>query len=252
MYKYNSILLNIPHSSKFIPDYSEYYDNIALFSGIKSLTDHYTDEIFDISNNNNLLSQVHKYSRFYCDVERYWDDNLEVMSSFGQGAIYRNNCDEKLIRIENKIDFNKIKNIYDNYYVEFNKKIDGLLKQYDDCLIIDCHSFNSIPLQMDLNKNLNRPDICIGFNECNILSNKLNQILGNVKNYFNKRGYSVGYNNPFSGSIMTDEFKNNNNVDSIMIEINKKLYLNENNSEKNSNFEAIKKMINELTMSLIN
>lgn len=252
MYKYNSILLNIPHSSKFIPDYNEYYDDTTLLSGIETLTDHYTDEIFNISNNNNILSQIHNYCRFYCDVERYWDDNLEIMSKFGHGVIYRNDCDEKLIRIENRIDFNKIKAIYDNYYIEFNKKVDVLLKQYNNCLIIDCHSFNSIPLQMDLNKDLNRPDICIGFNESNVLSNELNQTLYNAKNYFNKKGYSVGYNNPFSGSIITDEYKDNHNVDSIMIEINKKLYLNEDSIEKNSNFEAIKKVINEFTMSLIN
>ncbi len=29
-----------------------------------------------------------KYSRLYCDVEKFKDDNLEVMSKYGQGVVY--------------------------------------------------------------------------------------------------------------------------------------------------------------------
>jgi len=250
MFKNNSILLNIPHSSKFILDYNEYYNDIELLSEIEILTDHYIDEIFDISNNVNILSQIHNYSRFYCDVERYWNDELEIMSKFGHGVIYKNTCNGNKIRNESEIDFNKIKNIYDNYYIEFNNKIKLLLEKYNNCLIIDCHSFNSIPLSMDLNKDLNRPDICIGFNDN--ISNRFNTTLNYVREFFIEKGYSIGFNNPFSGSIMTDQYKLKYNVDSIMIEINKKLYMNENTIEKNNNFENIKNIINELTLSLIN
>ena len=48
----------------------------------------------------------------------------------------------------------------------------------------------------------------------------------------------------YSGSIVPLEYcGKNDNIKSVMIEINKKLYLQSNNMEKNSNFNKIKQEI---------
>ena len=51
------------------------------------MTDHYTDELFNITN-----SYIHKLkfpvSRLLVDVERFEKDELEIMSKVGMGCIY--------------------------------------------------------------------------------------------------------------------------------------------------------------------
>ena len=43
-----------------------------------------------------------KYSRMFCDVERFKDDNLEIMSKVGQGVIYTHTYDGKLFHKNNE------------------------------------------------------------------------------------------------------------------------------------------------------
>ena len=44
----------------------------------------------------------------------------------------------------------------------WRKKHNELLDEVGKCLIIDGHSFPEIPLRFELDKDPNRPDICIG------------------------------------------------------------------------------------------
>jgi N-formylglutamate amidohydrolase len=50
-----------------------------------------------------------------------------------------------------------------------------------------------------------------------------------MKNYFESIGFTVDKNNPFSGSIVPTKFyRKDKRVKSIMIEINKKIYMKNN------------------------
>jgi N-formylglutamate deformylase len=85
--------------------------------------------------------------------------------------------------------------------------------------------------------------ICIGtddFHTPTVLKNKFLK-------QFRKKGYSVEFNRPFAGSIVpTKYYKINKNVFSIMIEINRKLYMNEQSIKVNSNFNIIQSDIREI------
>lgn len=55
-------------------------------------------------------------------------------------------------------------------------------------------------------------------------------------------GYDIGINTPYSGSLVPIEYyEKNYNVKSVMIEINKRLYLKFNNVVKNNNSDLINK-----------
>lgn len=59
--------------------------------------------------------------------------------------------------------------------------------------------------------------------------------------FFDKAGYSVGINWPYEGSIVPMEhYKKNKNVNSIMLEINRALYLKDPTNEKSENYLKIK------------
>jgi N-formylglutamate deformylase len=88
-------------------------------------------------------------------------------------------------------------------------------------IIIDCHSFSDIPFNTDLDKSLNRSDICIGIDKVHTP----NWLLNIFTNQFKKYGLSVEIDKPYSGTILPMNMQGTNNLYSIMIEINRKLYI---------------------------
>ena len=71
----------------------------------------------------------------------------------------------------------------------------------------------------------NTPDICLGID--NIYTNV--KLIKFTINHFKKYGYSVEINNPYSGTIIPNKYfnKKEKRLSSIMLEINKRIYLND-------------------------
>lgn len=218
----NNIILHIPHSSTFIPDYT-YYDVDYLKQEIELLTDHATDKIF-YSNFANLL--ITPFSRVFCDVERFANDEDEPMSKFGRGFYYTKTDDGNFLRDETASYKN---HVFENYYKAHHDKLNELvsdsLNNFDNAIIIDCHSFSDTPFETDLIKEENRPDICIGTDNFHTPQKLIDEVL----KFYTNVGYSIEINNPYSGTIVNSEsYQKDENVYSIMIEINRKLYMTNN------------------------
>ncbi len=91
-----------------------------------------------------------------------------------------------------------------------------------------------------------RPDICIGTDK-NHTPNALSEL---VRTTFENAGLTVALNEPFDGTIVPlDFFGKNNNVRSIMIEVNRKLYLDD-DFQKNENFYKIKELIHDVLKAM--
>lgn len=119
------------------------------------------------------------------------------------------------------------------------------MKAIGNILLIDCHSFSNIPNLL----NNNPPsdiDICIGFNDDLTCPKKVT--IGNVVQYFRSRGYKVGINKPFSNS---KTFSIPSEYNSLMIEVNKRLYMDEYTLEKTEGFEKLNQDIQGLYSILI-
>lgn len=114
-----------------------------------------------------------------------------------------------------------------------------LLSMGEGTLLIDCHSFSSQPNL--LNSNPPDVDICIGFNDDATCPNKV--VIGNIVQHFSSLGYKVGINKPFSNSKTFDVPVK---YHSVMIEVNKQLYMNEQTLEKTNGFEQLKANIQSL------
>ena len=53
--------------------------------------------------------------------------------------------------------------------------------------------------------------------------------------------YSVGYNNPYAGGFITSEYHDGNkNISTLKLEINRKLYMNEDNFSKIDSFSKLR------------
>ena len=103
-------------------------------------------------------------------------------------------------------------------------------------LLIDCHSFSSKPNL--LNSNPPDIDICIGYNDDDTCPNKV--VIGNIVHYFESLGYKVGMNEPFSNS---KTFSVPIKYHSAMIEVNKRLYMDELTLEKTEGFNKLQQEI---------
>jgi N-formylglutamate amidohydrolase len=156
-----------------------------------------------LSEKENVDTVVFPYSRFVCDAERLENDPLEEI---GQGIIYKEfgNFKRKDMNEE------QIKNTM-RLWEEHQMRLKSCIKS-PQTVLIDCHSFPS---------DLSDCNICIGHND-DWSYNK--EIVDGIAKIFKSMGYSVEINKPYSNSISP---KMPFPYTSVMIEVNKRVYMNE-------------------------
>jgi len=230
------LILHIPHSSTVIPLNSGYLiSDQALEQEMLKLTDWYTDDLF-FSEDDRIIKAG--FSRIFCDPERFTDDAQEIMSQFGMGVLYVMTDEGEPIREIDALLREKILNTYYwTHHKLFSEAVNEQLTQFGKALIIDCHSYPSTPLKRDLNKEAIRPDFNIGTDPFHTPK----ELIDISVEFFKDRGFSLGIDWPYKGSIVPLEYYGKNkNVQSIMLEINRKLYLKEPTNEKSERYAEIK------------
>lgn len=238
------MILHIPHSSINFPNKEGFLiADSELNQEVLKLTDWYTDELFESKNWESVKAG---FSRIFCDTERFSDNSKEVMFKYGMGVLYEKSDDGNPIRIVTE---ELRENILKNYYWEHHKKLNTAvlneLNQFGKSLIIDCHSFPHKPLKRDLDQSLNRPDFNIGTDE-----NHTPQILIDSSiDFFKSKGFSLGVDEPYSGSIVPmDFYQKDKRVGSIMLEVNRRLYLQNNSSIKSKYFKEVRLVVQEFNV----
>lgn len=245
------VVCNIPHSSTKVP--SEFQDDYALsFEEVRqeafSMADLYTEELFEelVRVSSCVQSTL---ARIVVDIERFPDEKEEPMSTVGMSAFYTLTRTGKLLR--NISDERKVvlQKIYDEYHTMFTEVVATSLATHNTAIIVDCHSFPSVPRQYELDQETDRPDICLGVDSYHT-PQKLIDIL---RTNFEKEGYSVKINSPFSGTIVPLSFyKKESRVLSVMIEVNRSLYMNEETCQKLKTFSTTSKHISRCVLQGLN
>ena len=230
------MILHIPHSSTKLPDNFLIYKKVFIEKEFQRMTDWYTDELFDHDKAKKL---VFPYSRLYCDVERFRDDNKEVMAQKGMGVCYTTSSFGTKLREVSEDEKEFIKSThYDAHHKQFEALVGEELKERGSALIVDCHSFSNEVLPHE--ESSVRPEICIGTDDFHTPVD----LIETVSDIFKEAGLYVVINQPFVGTIVPLKFYGNDiQVKSIMIEVNRKLYLNE-KFEKSEKFNEVKNLIN--------
>lgn len=235
------IILHIPHSANKIPIKEGYIlEDTVLDNEILKLTDWHTQDLYYVEN---CESIIFEYSRIFCDPERFSDDSQEQMAKVGMGVLYEKTDDGETMRIISKELRNKILNeYYFKHHSKLNDAVKEQLKLNNRALILDCHSFPDIPMKRSLNKVVPRPDFNIGTDKFHTPK----RLIDISTDFFKQNNFTLGIDYPFSGSIVPIEYyQKNKKVESIMLEINRKLYLKQGTNEKSENYEKIKKIVQE-------
>lgn len=232
------IILHIPHASRVIPGEIRKtfkLSDIELKKELIRKTDAFTDELF-ASDKSKSNSVVYSISRLVVDPERFAEDNMEPMSRKGMGVVYTRTSSGKILREYLTVEDRN--NLLDKYYYPHHERltiaVTDKLEILGKCLIIDCHSFSSSPLPCEDDQSIGRPDICIGTDEFHTPE----WLTSKVVRLFQEFDFTVELNRPFSGTLVPMKFyQKEKSVMSIMIEINRSLYMYEETGQKNHNFK---------------
>lgn len=216
------VLLHVPHTSLKVPKY--FYRGLIIskeeFRKYNlEMTDCCVDYLFKDAPYRKIKA---KYSRLFVDVERFKNEEKEVMNQYGEGVIYTHLYDGKMFHQHNEKYRQKALKYYDRYHKKLDKTVQKMLKKDDELLILDCHSFSNKMAKHFFAEPF--CDICIGIEKEYYDEKIVNKIISEIE----KKGYSWKINDPYQGSIVPNIILKNKvkgRVISIMIEINKRIYL---------------------------
>ncbi|MCK9329838.1 MAG: N-formylglutamate amidohydrolase [Candidatus Cloacimonetes bacterium] len=240
------VVVHIPHSSVFIPEESlESYSRELIPKELSLMTDLFCNEIFDIG----FTSEVFLQSRLFCDVERFRSDEDEEMSALGMGVCYTLTSDGKTLRRLRSDEKEAILcDDYDTHHKILESLVRSKLESHHSCLIIDGHSFSNVPLAHERDQNPSRPDICLGTDSCHTPPS----LAEHFRTAFENSGLKVKFNSPFAGTMVPVRYYHrNSDVFSIMIEINRCLYLHSDGTKDQSSIKFLNKLIREATESAL-
>ena len=180
---------------------------------------------------------VFPVGRLVVDPERFSDDSQELMSQVGMGVTYTRGSLRQPLR--EQLTQGKRQELLKRYYIPHHQKlteaVEKSLLANDHCLIIDGHSFPALPVPYELNQTAFRPDFCLGTDDFHTPE----ELVERVK-ILESCGYSTARNQPFGGTIVPmKHYHKDRRVQSLMIEINRWLYLAEDHSVDSERVKAL-------------
>jgi N-formylglutamate deformylase len=240
----DSLLIHLPHSSKVVPPDVRrdiLIGDRELAEEILTIADLYTDELYVLDGAARVRNE---YCRLVFDPERFRDDKDEPMAAFGMGAIYASTVGGSALRaLTPAARESMMKRYYDPYHARLEKAVSGILEKRGKCLIVDGHSFTSWPLPFEKDQSPERPDICIGTDSYHTPE----ALTVRIEEHVTRQGLSTRRNAPFAGAITPmKHYRKDARVASVMIEVNRKLYMNEQTGEKLPGFGRMQAFIHGL------
>lgn len=240
------LVLHIPHASTAIPDEcigDFLIDRDLVAKHLAASTDHFTDELFSMAGPG-IATVVFPISRLVVDPERFEDDTQEPMAARGLGVLYE--CGHDGQRIRGPIEPARRAWYLDRWYRPHHAALESAVNRAIEgsgyALIVDCHSYPDVPLAVDLDQSMLRPDGCFGTSGIHTPPWLVDAGL----RFASSRGWTFGIDRPYAGSIVPmQHFGKDARVLSIMVEINRKRYLTleGNNAVRSAGFNATRDLV---------
>ena len=219
-----NLLIHIPHASLCLPP--DFWRDVAvdrkiIEKGLHFMADYKVDELVrDID----CHKAIAKYSRLYCDVERFQNDADEPMAKLGMGAVYTHlpgSAQYRQVTPERREEI--IRQAYEPHHVQLNKSSQKIVDQHGSCMMIDLHSYSDDLVQKLFGYTENLPDICLGYDDEWFSENDALKL----KLYIEQLGYSCALNYPYAGALAPMDFYRDKTpgLRSVMLEVNRRVYL---------------------------
>ena len=242
------IILTSPHSGNFYPTF--YLENLVTsIDKCHSVEDMYVDEFIQNFSNQGIKVITSEYSRAVIDLNRKETEidkslinsqniNSELTNKVKLGiGLIPSQTPRGKIQFKEKFSSKSFDYLKKEIYLKWHQKLETALHQrylsHGKAFLFDCHS---MPSENDSN---GLADIVLG--NLNGKSCREENLVF-VSDAFNKMGYSVSLNDPYAGGFITMKYHNLNlGIETLQIELNRSIYMDEDKFEKKECFESVKK-----------
>jgi N-formylglutamate amidohydrolase len=134
-----------------------------------------------------------------------------------------------------------LRNYYEPHHAKLTNAVDIALSTVGEASIIDCHSYPNTPLQCSLYRGDAQFDFNIGTDEFHTPQDWIDASV----RFFADRGFRLGIDEPYAGSIVPiKHYHQNRHVKSMMLEINRRLYLDDSYS-RGPHFSEIQRVVSD-------
>ncbi|MAR79506.1 MAG: N-formylglutamate amidohydrolase [Rhodospirillaceae bacterium] len=261
----SACVFSLPHSGReYMPSF---IDSSKLdYKILRSSEDFFLDYFFDIAPGYGSSLIKANFPRAFLDLNREpfeLDPDMfcEKLPEFintrskkvalGLGTIPRVVSNSREI-YKNKLKWNDAEKRIENFYFPFHMNLKQLLikkkSEFGFSVLIDCHSMPSMTQAIIDSRNHMLPDFILGDNFSKSSSKELSSF---IEDFLINKGYTVIRNNPYSGGFITQNYgKPLNNIHAIQIEINRSLYMDEQNIEINDGYLLLQKNLKDLIREL--
>jgi len=255
------LVFDSPHSGIQLPvDFS----CCATIEQLKTGWDAFVDELWEGAVHHGAVLQKAHYSRMFIDLNRASDDidpmllaspssecKPTLYSERGMGLIRRFALPGVAL-YDQAIEIDEIKIRVRDYYLPYhnalNNKLNILHERFGKVWHVDCHSMKSKGNTMNIDSGVSRPDVILGDNDGFACDPEFVQT---IEDAFTKLGYKVVRNMPYKGGYLVTHYaKPDVGRNSMQIEINRALYMNEQQFKPNGNFALLRKDLNSIACTM--
>jgi N-formylglutamate amidohydrolase len=257
-------IFNSPHSGRIYP---QAFLNASRLSphALRKSEDAFVDELFTIVPAFGAVLMKAHFPRAYLDVNREpyeldpalfgggrlpdYANTHSVRVIGGLGTIARVvNEQEEIYRSPLSVDaaLERIARLHTPYHQTLTQLIEDTRSRFGCAYLIDCHS---MPSHIGDRNGVQHADIILGDRYGKSCSRELSRLAEDI---LTRQGYRVGLNKPYAGGFITEHYgRPAAGIHALQIEVNRKLYMNEETFEKLPGFETLSDDLRNFAASLI-
>lgn len=257
------LLFDSPHSGT---DYPEDFGTVIPADVLRDAEDSLVDALFAAAPGHGVRLIGALFPRSYADPNRSeYDIDPELLSgpwpgqlspgpktALGVGVIWRLHStgipmyDRKLAAEEIE---HRLATYVRPYQQAVKRSLDELFSLHSGVWHVNCHSMPTVSNAVAKEGGgVHRPDFCIGDGDGTTSDPEFTELARHV---LADAGYEVTVNTPYQGAELVRAWPDPSlNRHSLMIEVNRRLYLNEKTREPNADFEKTQQLLTDWTAAL--
>lgn len=139
----------------------------------------------------------------------------------------------------------RLDNFHRPYHAEMKRIIGGFKSKYGKAYQLSCHCMSAVGAPTHVDPGKERADFCLGF-QGNIdggsaVETASKEFVDFLANSIKSRGYSCTINFPYAGGELIRRYgQPSEGVESVLVEINKKLFMDTKTFRKTAGFDKLK------------
>lgn len=257
------LVFDSPHSGT---EYPEDFRFACPLNILRTAEDTYVDELYGAAPDHGATLIAAYFPRSYIDanrdvgdidlslIEGTWTRKLNpgAKTKLGMGLI-RRLAVPKLPVYDRKLGIAEVESRISRYYVPYHAELQmvcaGLFERHGGVWHVDCHSMKGVSNEMaSEGAGVARADFVLGDRDGTTCAPEFTAF---VLDFLKGRGYDVKVNDPYKGvELVRRHGRPAENRHSLQIEVNRKLYMNEETFERNGNFARLKADLDGLVTAL--